>query len=57
MIPILFDKVGEEFCSTGLVKIIKIGVGNCFLFDQKPAVDFGVQWIEQQRGFTPIIPQ
>ena len=53
----LFDKVGEEFCNTSLVKTIKIGAGNCFLFDQKPAVDFGIHWIEQQRGFTPIIPQ
>ncbi len=38
----LFDQVGKDFCTTGLVKIAKIGVGNCFLFDQRAAVDFGV---------------
>jgi aminoglycoside 3-N-acetyltransferase len=52
----LFDKVGEDFCKTGLVKRIKIGAGNCFLFDQKPAVDFGIQWIENLRGYTPVTP-
>jgi aminoglycoside 3-N-acetyltransferase len=53
----LFDQVGKDFCSTGLVKIVKIGAGNCFLFAQRAAVDFGIQWIERQRGFPPITPQ
>ncbi len=53
----LFGQVGKDFCITGLVKIAKIGAGNCFLFAQRAAVDFGVQWIERQRGFPPITPQ
>lgn len=53
----LFDKVGEDFCNTGLVKIINIGAANCLLFNQRPAVDFGIQWIERLRGFAPITPQ
>jgi aminoglycoside 3-N-acetyltransferase len=53
----LFGQVGKDFCTTGLVKMTKIGVGNSFLFVQRAAVDFGVQWIERQRGFLPITPQ
>ena len=53
----LFDKMGEDFCNTGPVKKINIGAANCCLFDQRPAVDFGIQWIEQLRGFAPITPQ
>jgi aminoglycoside 3-N-acetyltransferase len=45
----VFDKVGEDFCNTGKVIKLKVGAGNCFLFDQKSAVDFGVRWIEGNR--------
>jgi len=53
----LFGQMGKDFYNTGLVKIFKVGVGNCYLFDQRPAVDFGVQWIERQKGSSPFTPQ
>jgi aminoglycoside 3-N-acetyltransferase len=53
----MFDQVGKDFCNTGLVNTFKVGIGNCYLFEQRPAVDFGVQWIERQRGFLKINPQ
>jgi aminoglycoside 3-N-acetyltransferase len=52
----LFDQLGKDYSKTGLVKSFMIGMGNCFLFDQRSAVDFGVQWIERQRGFSPDHP-
>ena len=51
----VFDKIGEDFYKTGLVNKFQVGKGDCTLFDQRPAVDFGIQWIERQRGFSPMV--
>jgi len=45
----VFNKMGEDFCNSCLVKKFTIGAGKCILFNQRPAVDFGVQWIERMR--------
>ncbi len=54
----VFEQIGEEFSKTGLVKKIRIGGGDSYLFEQKPAVDFAVSWLINQSSNTfQIKPQ
>lgn len=44
-----FKELGTEFEKTGNVTIDKIGNAECKLFDIKPAVQFGKEWLEIHR--------
>lgn len=47
-----FKLIGADFIKAGLVKQIQIGKANCCIFKQRSAVDFGVNWLERQRGLV-----
>jgi len=46
----VFPAIGEEFDQTGNVRTGRVGSAQCRLFKQRPAVDFAVKWIEQNRA-------
>ena len=44
-----FEQIGEDFFKTGLAQKVQIGGGDCYLFKQKPAVDFATSWLKDHR--------
>lgn len=45
----VFPELGAEMEQTNLVKIGRVGLAECRLFPQRPAIDFAVQWYKRRR--------
>jgi aminoglycoside 3-N-acetyltransferase len=45
----IFPQIGTELEQTGQVTAGKVGLADCRLFAQRPAIDFAVQWFKQHR--------
>lgn len=46
----VFPDIGKEFDKSGEVIIEKVGIAQCRLFKQKPAVDFAEKWLTHYRN-------
>lgn len=46
----LFETIGERFEASNGIAAARVGIADCRLFRQRDAVDFAVEWLNEQEG-------